>query len=246
MRRRVYIGLLSAFLLLTCLSSIVFFLGQRRRETQALAEYYAAILEDAPCIGSVCPGFDEGRAKALESLQGAESVQAKLQGTDLIHLLFMRDEDEIVNYGVIYFENDADGIPRVGRIEMVVEGVTLDLALNTLGEPEKYLFISGCGMGARVHAKLLYLERGVEIAVEYAARRPGRQMLTGETPVSAIEYYEPENLHGHLSESLDWYILDTVAYDLDPSVTKDDFISEIRPWPGIDAQPTPSADFCPR
>jgi hypothetical protein len=246
-RRRVYIALLIVFLLLSCLSIIVLVIAQRRQEARTRTEFYVAILEDAPCIGSVCPGFHEGRAQALEYLERMAGVEAKLQGTYLIYLLFSRDENEIPGYGNIYFDTDPDGAPtKVDRIQIIVEGLTLKSVLDTLGEPDEYLFVAGCGMGTRVHGKLLYLSRGVEIVVEHEARRPNAQQLTGETLVSAAEYFEPQHLREHLSQSLEWYILDTVTYDLDPSVTEDDFVAQIRPWPGLDAQPTPSADFCPR
>ena len=242
--------MLAVLLVITCLAVVVLALVQRQREARALAEYYQAILEDAPCISSVCPGFDGGRAQALELLEQDHRVSARLQGTYIISFDLVGNQGEIINGGGLFFDTDADGVPtKVNRILFSlywVEGLTLESVFKVLGEPDEYLFVSGCGMGTRVHAKLLYLQRGVDIGVEYAARRPSRQVLKGETPVRGIEYFEPENLRGHLSESLAWYILGTIAYDLDPSVTEDDFVSQIRPWPGLDARPTPSADFCPR
>src|SRR5690606_978321 len=121
-----------------------------------------------------------------------------------------------------------------------------ETVFNVLGEPDEFLFISGCGMGQRVHAELFYLNRGIEVAVEYATRRPSSDTLTCSTPFIAFEHFHSSYFHNHLLTSLEWYVLDSVAYDLSPTIVNDDFIRQLRPWPGLDTSPTPTADFCPR
>lgn len=227
---------------------IAIFFQQRQAEQARIATYYTTILAQAPCLENVCPGFDEGYL-ALDHLSNSDVIKrASIQGAALIGFAFAGGESEKGGgSGGIYFDTDSLDTPKtIRRIRFSLRYLRLGTVLSALGEPDEFLFVSGCGMGFRVHAKLLYLKRGVEVVVEYATRQPDFQVLTDDTLVSAIEYFSPNNFQEHILESLDWYLMDTVAYDLHPSVTGDDLLAQIRTWPGVEGVPTPSADFCPR
>lgn len=221
---------------------------QQRQETRVLSAYHAAVLIQAPCIESVCPGFDEGRDPALERLAASQIVQGKEQGTHLIGLLFIDNEEEIVGDGVIDFIINDQGVPTtVHHISFGFDDLKLDLVLDTYGEPDQFLFISGCGMGLRVYAELYYPEQGIKVMIDYPTRRPNSQVLTGNTPVQAVIYLQPGNFQEQIEASIEGLVGPyNVAYDFHPSVTANDILVQIRPWPGIEAAPTPSADFCPR
>lgn len=241
--RRILVILFVTALLVVLLGCVI----HTRQQKEARSERYATILADAPCLANVCPGFNKGRDQALELLARSDSVVSKAQGETLIHLLFPDGEGGFEGDGGIYFNVDSRGNPQViRRISFSFDHLSLRTVFNGLGEPDEFLFVSGCGMGFRVHAKLLYLKRGVEVAVEYETRRPATQVLTPNTPVASIEYFLPANLQEHIRESLDWYVMDSVAYDFHPSITADDILAQIRSWPGLEAAITPSADFCPR
>ncbi|NLF79553.1 MAG: hypothetical protein GX573_27995 [Chloroflexi bacterium] len=132
------------------------------------------------------------------------------------------------------------------KVYLRIPDLELETVLKTLGQPDRFLFISGCGMGSRVHAKLFYSDRGVEIIIDYSTRWPTTQVLGNGTPISSIEYFSPTEIDSHVVESIRRDIIDSVAYDLLPSITEDDFLDQIRAWPGMDAELGPTADFCPR
>lgn len=220
---------------------------QQRREEQARSEYYTTILAQAPCLENICPGF-VGRDRALEYLSHSSIVEGKAQGNAIVNLWFTNHNTVAnVGFGGLYFSIDSLGKPKaVRRVYLRLHNLNLETVLDALGEPDRFLFIAGCGMGHRVHAKLFYLNRGVEIVIDYIARRSTSEVLTSKTPIDSIEYFASADFEEHSIESLNWYILDSVAYDLHSSVTAEDFQQQIQSWPGIEAAPTPSADFCPR
>lgn len=220
---------------------------RQRQEAQARLAYYATVLAQAPCMENVCPGFDAGRARALERLAHSEFVQSNEQGTDRIGLLFTRGEDKSVGSGVINFATGIHGTPTiVHHISFRLYDLMLASVFDMLGDPDQFLFISGCGMGRRVHAELFYLSQGIEIIVDYTTRQPESQVLEGNTPVQAVIYLQPSDFQNRISEWSKDFVTRTVEYDFHLSVMADDIIAQIRPWPGINASPTPSADFCPR
>lgn len=220
---------------------------QRHQEAQTLSAYHASILAQVPCIESVCPGFDEGRDRALEHLATSQIVQGKEQGTHLIGLSFIDNEKKLVGDGVIEFIINDQGVPTtVHQIPFRLHDLKLDVVLSTFGEPDQFLFISGCGMGLRVYAELYYPEQGITVMIEYPTRRPDSQVLAENTPVWAIIYLQPDNLQGYIEESSEGLVGYNVAYDFHSFVTAADIIAQIRPWPGIEVAPRPSADFCPR
>ncbi len=226
---------------------IIILIQQRRQAAQVHAAYYASVLAQAPCIENVCPGFDEGRILALESLAHSELVQGKEQGTHLIGLLFIYSE-EIVGSGGIDFTVDDQGTPtKVENIAFSLNNLSLDSVFNVIGEPDQFLFVSGCGMGLRVYAELYYLEHGIKVVIDDTTRRPDAQVLTRNTPVDAVVYLQPDDFQSQIIESIQGLIGPyNVAYDFHPSVTADDILAQIRPWPGKEAKTTPSANFCPR
>jgi hypothetical protein len=243
-------GCIFALLVLALVVSggIGIFFQQQRQSAQARVAYYETVLAQAPCVENVCPGFDHGRADALKRLAYSELVQGKKQGTHFIRLLFVNSEEEIVGDGVVDFIINDQGIPTtVYHISIGFDDLRLESVFNILGEPDKFLFISGCGMGLRVYAELYYPEQGIKIEIEYSTRRPDTQVLGRNTPVDAVVYLQPDDFQNQISESIQGLIGPyNVAYDFDPSVTADDILAQIRPWTKGAAEPTPSADFCPR
>jgi hypothetical protein len=223
------------------------FFRQQRQSAQARVAYYETVLAQAPCIENVCPGFDQGRADALNRLSHSELVQGNEQRPNRIGLSFIHSKKS-TGYGLIEFAPSSQEIPTiVHHISLVLHGLKLESVFNTLGEPDQFLFISGCGMGLRVYAELYYLEHGIKVMIDSTTRRPDSQVLTRNTPVDAVVYLQPDEFHDQIIESIQGLIGPyNVAYDFHPSVTTDDILAQIRPWPGKEAKPTPSANFCPR
>lgn len=244
-RRSCILSLLA--LALVVLGGVAIWIQQQRQETQTLALFHSSVLTQAPCIENVCPGFDEGRALALEHLAHSEFVQGHEQQPNRIGLSFTQAGKEVGD-GVIDFIAEGQSTPTLVRyISFRLFDLELETVLNALGEPDQFLFISGCGMGLRVYARLYYFEEGIIVNIDYTTRRPDSQVLEGATPVDAISYVPPGDIQNHIVESVEGLIGPyNVAYDFHPSVATDDILAQIRPWPGISARPTPSADFCPR
>lgn len=247
MRNRM--GCISAFLALALLTfGGILILIQQHQEMQELSVYHAAILAQAPCIEKICPGFAEGRANAIELLARSEFVQGIEQGTYNMGLLFIDNEANIVGSGGAVFAADTQGaLTTVHDISFHLHSLRLESVINAIGEPDQFLFLSGCGKGLRVRARLFYFSQGIEVSIDYATRRPQSQLLTGNTPVDYIVYLPPTNFQNYIEESTEDFVGPfNIAYDFHPSVTVDDILAQIRPWPGIAAVPTPTADFCPR
>lgn len=219
----------------------------KKREARARSSYYVNILSQAPCLEKVCPGFAEGRERALKPLSESSILRfASLQGESIVNFVFGSGGTKTGGGGGgIYFTLSGEH-QVVSRISFRLYGLRLTTVLEALGEPDKFLFISGCGMGTQVHAELFYLTKGVEVVINYETRHPTSQELTNDTPISSIEYFIPYNFQQHLRDSLERHIVGSVAYDLPPGVTVENFIEQIAPWPKIRTRPTPSADFCPR
>ena len=187
MNSRKLVTLLSFFVLGLSLWLIAR-IQQQRQEAEIRTRYYATILGQAPCIENVCPGYSAGRNQALASLSNSSFVEGSEQGDTIIGLFFKSDSGAMMGSGGIYFAVDSQVGPlAVRRTSFRLHELDLKTVLNILGEPDEFLFISGCGMGLRVHAKLLYLSQGVEVVVDYLTRQPASQVLTGNTPVW-IEY----------------------------------------------------------
>ena len=219
----------------------------RKSEAQSRSTYYASILSQAPCIEKVCPGFAEGRTRALKHLSESSILKsASLQGESIVNFVFGSGETKTGGGGGGVYFISSDEHQVVHRMAFRLYGLRLATVLETLGEPDKFLFISGCGMGTQVHAELFYPTKGVAVVINYETRHPASQELTNDTPISSIEYFIPNNFQQHLYDSLDRHIVGSVAYDLPLGVTVENVVRQIAPWPGINTRPTPSADFCPR
>lgn len=244
-RRSYILSLLALALVISGGIAVLF--QQHQQAVQAHIAYYTTVLAQAPCIENVCPGFDHGRDRALEHLSLSELVQGKEQRPNRIGLSFTHGEKEVGD-GVIDFIAGVQGTPTtVQDISFRLHDLRLESVLDTLGEPDQFLFISGCGMGLRVYAELYYPEYGIKVRIDYTTRRPSAQVLSGNTPVEAIFYLQPDDFQDQIVESMEGLIGPyNVAYEFHPSVTVDDILAQIWPWPGIEAEPTSSADFCPR
>ncbi len=221
------------------------YVGQQQR-IKARDKQYADILAQAPCLESICPGYDDGRGQALLDLSSSQLLEAIEQGESRIGLIFRSDEEGIGGSGIIYFAADDQGVPRVvHQTSFSLPGSNLQFVLDILGEPDTLLYVAGCGIGDRVNAHLFYLSRGIEISVEHTTRGRNEEVLTSDTEIQAITYFIPELFESHIRESVQQTMLDSVAYDLPPGVSVDDFVAQLRPWPGLATRPTPTADFCP-
>lgn len=236
-------------LLLCTASAAAIIVSKLREQDAARREYYTSILEQAPCLQSICPGFEGGRESALEILSQSGQVRAIPRGVYYISLDFIDANAEEVDSAVITFAvNEAGELTVVRSVSFGLHQLTLDSVLMVLGEPDKYLFISGCGKGTRVLAELYYVEEGVIVEIEYQTWTPGRQMLEGTTPIYVITYFQPADFQAEIEESLQDRLDEQVVYNFHPSVTRDDLVAQIRPWPelGLSAGLTPTVDFCPR
>ena len=242
-------GCIFSLLVLTIVVSaaIGFLFQQQRQTTQARVTYYTTVLVQAPCIETVCPGLGESPAQVLERLAYSQLIQSKAVSVPhRLGLLFNHGKENVGN-GVISFITDVEDTLMVSDISFHLDALTLGAVLDTLGEPDQLLFVSGCGMGLRVYAELYYFEKGVKVRIDYSTRRPNTQVLTESTPVWSILYLQPADFPNHVVESAQDLVGPyNVAYVFDSSVTAEDILAQIRPWPGLEAAITPSADFCPR
>lgn len=234
-------------------SLLAWYLRSQTKDEKALA-FKMTLLEQAPCLAGVCPGSNYNREQVVDILSQGHLVRRSIeQGESLVGLSLSADISGRAKgsggNGGIYFNIDEGGEPRgVRRISLRVFDLELGTIIEALGEPDALLFVSGCGIdGNYIHASLLYMDRGVQVAVGQPVLWPGRTTISDNTPVESIEFYAPEAFDDHMMEALDWYIVDNIAINfLDSSVTKEDFMQQIHPWPGLDSRPTPTADFCPR
>lgn len=242
--------LASAFIALVCTMSVIAIIVSKFREQAVRREYYASILEQAPCLEDICPGFAGGRESALELLSQSDQVEAaRPRGTDAITFGLIDAAEVRVGSGKVTFATNEAGEPTVvRRISFGFDHLTLDSVFSVLGEPDEYLFISGCGVGRRVFSNLYYAKEGVVVEIDYGTWTPGRQMLEDTTPIYVIAYFRPDDFQVKIEEWLQGLLEVGSVYDFHPSVTRDDLIAEIRPWPesGLAAGLTPTADFCPR
>lgn len=221
--------------------------SDERQKASARSEYYANVLSQAPCVATICPGFT-GRQQATESLSNTSGLEQIVDnGGAPVSFSFTNKEVPVRGGGALIFSTDShDDFEIVERIYLRMPGLDLETAFAALGEPDQFIFFSGCGFGPRVHARLLYRSRGVDIVIDYGTRWPASQKLGNNTPLSSITYFSPAKSTDYLLQSIRDDILDSAAFDLPPSMTESDLIDEIRPWPGLDASPTPAADYCPR
>lgn len=217
-----------------------------RQQARSHSEFYASVLAQAPCIANVCPGF-AGRQQAVERLSGTITLERVVDNGGAPVSFSLNRNIVTSGGGALIFSPDSfNNFEIVRKVYLKIPDLELETVLKTLGQPDRFLFISGCGMGSRVHANLFYSGRGIEIIIDYSTSWPSTQVLGNGTPISSIEYFSPTEIDSHVVESIRGDIIDSEAFDLLPSTTENDFFDQIRPWPGIDARPTPTADFCPR
>ena len=76
-------------------------------------------------------------------------------------------------------------------------------------------------------------------------RQPTQEHLDANKEV-VVAYTTPQHYEEYLRQILDTSILNSVIFDLEPQVNADLLLSQIQPWPGLDAAPTPSINLCPR
>lgn len=234
------------FILLCLAVALVAFAVNTRqqREARVRSELYVATLAQAPCIVNICPGF-QGRERAFERLSESDMLEPKVDmGGAQMSFSLVNNEGRRIGGGALIFTTDAS--ETVDKIYLRLPFVTLGTVLNGLGEPDEFLFIAGCGMGQRVHAKLFYLTEGASVHIDYPTRRPTFQVLTDETPISSIEYFSSSDFQDQIVNSLNEDIINSVAYDLHPSVTEEYLLRQIQSWPETDRTVSPTIDLCPR
>jgi hypothetical protein len=237
----------SGLIILAVILAISTLLLIYRLQAQVRSEYYKTFLKQAPCVTGVCPGF-EGRDEVLRRLANSETIgQIYTTDSPSIGFSFLNTHINPSRSGHIHFTTNSFGqYEVVEKINLTLGYLTLTTVIDVLGEPDEFLFIAGCGgKGNRVHAKLLYVNRGIEIPIEYATRWPTAQTLAGSTRSGRIRYFSPDNYQEHIIESLNFSIVNnTTAYTLPASVTIDHLLQEIQPWTGFGT--TPSVDLCVR
>jgi hypothetical protein len=225
---------------------------QSRWHIQRQSDYYKTFLIHAPCIDSVCPGF-EGRDRVIELLSTNEVIgqmhhNSVYDDSDSASIGFFLSNDSTPRSvgHVIFARNSLDQYEIVRKITLTLIDLNLSTVVDTLGEPDEVFFVAGCGgKGRRAHAKLFYRSLGVELNIQYATRRAFSQTITGDTRVAWIQYFSPENYQEHVIESLNFSIVDNpIAYTLPPSITIDALLQEIKPWTEFGV--TPSVNLCTR
>lgn len=210
-----------------------------------------SILADAPCFDTVCLG-NESRSAYSERLQKSRFVEAVYDngGSPLNFTIINPDPsamgDESTGSGVLRFERDAHGEFEVLKsVYIDLPDLTLGTAIDVLGEPEEYLLITGCGMGYWAFGLALYPSRGVFLRSDFQTRSSEQEHLDAEKKVT-VAFTTAQQFEEYLLQVLDAGVLDSVAFDLAPQVDSDLLLSQIQPWPGLDAAPAPSINLCPR
>jgi len=213
--------------------------------------YNRLILADAPCFDNVCFG-NESRNTYSEHLQKNRFVEAIHDngGSPLNFTIVNPDSEgmgnEATGFGVLQFGPDVYGKFEVlESIYINLSGLTLGTAIDVLGEPDEYLFISGCGMGSSVFGLALYPSRSIYLISSSETRSPEQERLDTEKKVTVL-FTTHERYEEILLQLLNTAVLESVVFDLEPQVNADLLLSQIQPWPGLDAAPTPSINLCPR
>lgn len=213
--------------------------------------YYRLILADAPCLEDVCPGKD-GRGTNSERLQRSTLVDAVYDnGGSSVNFTLINPDPKVMGNepmggGVLQFGPDVYGKFEIFEsLYFNLSGLTLATAIDALGEPEGYLFISGCGMGYSVFGLALYPSRGIYLLSSSETRSPEQELLDAEKKV-AVLFTTQQRYEETLLQLLDTAVLESIVFDLEPQVNADLLLSQIQPWPGLDAAPTPSIDLCSR
>lgn len=220
-------------------------------DNSAREEYYRLILADAPCLDNICPGED-GREINSERLQRTRLVDAVYDnGGQPVNFTLINPDpevmgDEPMGGGVLQFGPDIHGKFEIFEsLYINLPGLTLATAVDALGEPEEYLFVSGCGMGYTVFGLALYPSRGIYLISSSATRSPEQERLDAKKRVTVL-FTTHQRYEKILLQLLDTAVLESVVFDLEPQVNADLLLSQIQPWPGLDAAPTPSINLCAR
>ena len=205
--------------------------------------YYRSILVDAPCLEDICPSKDNRKANS-ERLQRSQLVDAVYDnGGSPVNFTFINPDSETMGGGVLQFGPDTYGrFEILESIYINLSGLTLGTAIDVLGEPEEYLFITGCGMGYWVLGLALYPSKGIFLRSDFQMRQPTQEHLDANKEV-VVAYTTPQHYEEYLRQILDTSILNSVIFDLEPQVNADLLLSQIQPWPGLDAAPTPSINL---
>lgn len=236
------LGRITTALIVVLLLAAISLLIQWQRGIRT--ESQIELLAQAPCIENVCPGLVQDRSDVLEELDHSKVMKARLTGPDDITLLF---DQSISRHGSgdISFQSSENGESRVSEIGLGIEGLRLDTVLRSIGDPDDFLYISGCGMGSRVFLELYYWDKGIVVNAEFQADDSMTHGLSADTPVSVIYYLHPDKVKETIEETAELLTSGVLFFNAKDS-RKEDIIGQIQPWQGLETKPTPTADFCPK
>lgn len=222
------------------------------KQSHARILHYESILVQAPCIGAVCPGM-EGRSRLKEYLADDPNIGLiSDNGPKRISFSFANQNpkafgNDAIGGGALVFSEDSQGG------EQILESAFYDLydlrfgtIIDVLGEPERYLYVSGCGMGNRMFGVFLYPSIHTQVIVSYETRRPSVEYVSAETPIEGLQFSTAASYETQLLDTLNTAVLESVAFDLRPDIDSVFLLDQFQPWPGMDTTPTASVDLCPR
>jgi hypothetical protein len=201
-------------------------------------------LAHPPCVANVCVG-DLGRQNVIDKLS-QNKLLANIRDNGGAPIWFSIEEG---GSGGIYFIQDKFGAyDTVDSIRLDVVGMPLGILLDTLGNPDELFLMFGCGRGSHIHGKLLYLEEGIELQVQFPVKMAERAMpivLTDRSPMGWVWYFAPAKYDEWLLGISEDLRVRNGYFDLAPTVTAEMLAATVQPWPGLDT-PIQPLDLCPR
>lgn len=127
-------------------------------------KYVPSLLEQAPCLAGVCVG-----------MVGREAVFEALSQSDLISGIRDNGGSTIGFYingrlpmGVIFAQDEHGQYEVVERFNLQAPGISLEMILSALGEPDNLFLMFGCGNGVYIHANSFTAKR--ELKCNYNIR----------------------------------------------------------------------------
>lgn len=236
-----------------CLLLIIGIVGCDRVKniSPAREAHYRSLLSSAPCLNGICPGM-EGRALLSERLELNPDIEAVVDngGMPVNFILHNPDAETFgndpVGGGALVFKPDDRGeFDLLDSIFINMPGFTLATAVEVLGPPDSYLLVAGCGMGYQVFGLFLYPRRGVLLITAYETNQPEMGQLDSKAIVSP-NFTTLQGFDEAVLQALTSNVLESVTFDLSPTVDAEFLLAQIRPWPEDDKFPHPIIDLCPR
>lgn len=206
-------------------------------------KYVPSLLEQAPCLAGVCVG-----------MVGREAVFEALSQSDLISGIRDNGGSTIGFYingrlpmGVIFAQDEHGQYEVVERFNLQAPGISLEMILSALGEPDNLFLMFGCGNGVYIHAKLLYREEGIEVQLQYPVGMRERNesvVFNNDMPSAWTWYFDPARYDEWLFVMME-DLLSSTYFDMAPTITPESLVAVVQPWPGMGV-PVQPLDLCPR